>query len=74
MQFTCSLCDYYDRCGYASRVMIRTLFGFKGEAYWKDPDEFVPERFINDSNEIVTPEAFIPFGYGIRSSESKFIE
>ena len=37
---------------------------YSGEQYWKDPDVFNPERFINDQNEIVTPEAFIPFGYG----------
>ena len=37
---------------------------FKGEKYWTDPDLFNPDRFINDKNEIVTPEAFIPFGYG----------
>jgi hypothetical protein len=32
---------------------------YSGEQYWKDP-----ERFINDQNEIVTPEDFILFGHG----------
>ena len=40
------------------------LILFKGEKYWKDPDAFEPERFINQQNQIQTPEAFIPFGYG----------
>jgi cytochrome P450 len=43
-------------------------FFYLGEQYWKNPDEFNPERFINDQNEIITPEAFIPFGYGNKSS------
>ena len=35
-----------------------------GDQYWEDADDFNPDRFINDKNEIVTPEAFIPFGFG----------
>jgi hypothetical protein len=41
---------------------------YLGEQYWKNPDEFNPERFTNDQNEIITPEAFIPFGYGNKPS------
>ena len=31
--------------------------------YWKDPEEFIPERFLEDYNK----DAFIPFSYGPRS-------
>ena len=47
---------------------MNNVWLYLGEQYWKDPDEFNPDRFINDQNEIVTPEAFIPFGYGNDSS------
>jgi cytochrome P450 len=48
--------------------MKHFCFNFQGEKYWKDPDDFNPDRFINDNNEIQTPDAFIPFGYGKRFS------
>lgn len=32
------------------------------DKYWKNPKEFLPERFLNDADELVIPEYFIPFG------------
>lgn len=29
--------------------------------YWKDPDVFNPERFLNEEDKIVIPEYLIPF-------------
>lgn len=31
---------------------------------WGDPDDFRPERFINEEGSIVIPDRFIPFSYG----------
>ncbi len=36
----------------------------KGEQYWKDPEVFNPERFLDTSGNVQVPEAFIPFGVG----------
>ncbi|KAG0727780.1 Cytochrome P450 2L1 [Chionoecetes opilio] len=36
--------------------------------YWNEPEEFRPERFLNESGKLIIPkEAFIPFGTGKRS-------
>ncbi|XP_055995224.1 cytochrome P450 2U1-like [Ostrea edulis] len=34
--------------------------------YWVNPEEFHPERFLDESNSIIRHEAFIPFGLGKR--------
>ena len=31
---------------------------------WEDPDEFRPERFLNESHEVINADKIIPFGYG----------
>jgi cytochrome P450 len=31
---------------------------------WKDPEEFRPERFINDAGKFVRHESLIPFSVG----------
>ncbi|CAG8701172.1 11982_t:CDS:2 [Funneliformis caledonium] len=33
---------------------------------WKDPDQFIPERFLKGSDHEITKYSFIPFGGGIR--------
>ncbi|XP_045135811.1 cytochrome P450 2L1-like [Portunus trituberculatus] len=36
--------------------------------YWDEPEEFRPERFLNESGKLSVPkEAFLPFGIGKRS-------
>ena len=32
--------------------------------YWHDPEIFKPERFLNESGEVIKEERFIPFGVG----------
>lgn len=33
--------------------------------FWKNPNTFQPERFLNDSGKISIPDwNFLPFGYG----------
>nr|XP_002738775.1 PREDICTED: cytochrome P450 2U1-like [Saccoglossus kowalevskii] len=34
--------------------------------HWHNPDEFRPDRFLNDKGEIEKPETFIPFSTGAR--------
>jgi cytochrome P450 len=34
------------------------------EDEYEDPWAFKPERFLNDKNEVVLPDSFIPFGVG----------
>ena len=32
--------------------------------YWKDPDVFNPERFLDESGKVIKEERFVPFGIG----------
>ena len=32
--------------------------------YWEDPEEFRPERFLNEDGNIKRQESFIPFSFG----------
>lgn len=32
---------------------------------WENPNEFMPERFLNERREIVNTEKMFPFGQGI---------
>ena len=37
------------------------------ERYWDNPNDFIPERFLENGKYLTTrPTAFIPFGYGRR--------
>ncbi|XP_071975281.1 vitamin D 25-hydroxylase isoform X2 [Engystomops pustulosus] len=36
------------------------------EKYWKDPDIFYPERFLDSSGQFTKKEAFVPFSLGRR--------
>lgn len=33
-------------------------------AYWSDPHDFKPDRFIAEDGSIIKHEAFMPFQYG----------
>ena len=33
---------------------------------WKDPDQFIPERFLKESNNEIVKNSFVPFGGGVR--------
>jgi len=40
-------------------------------AVYKDPDSFIPERFLGDEGNILRREAFCPFSTGKRSCEKR---
>ena len=40
----------------------------KDPSIWEDPEEFIPERFLNaDGSDVIIPKHFIPFSLGPRS-------
>ncbi|NXL94119.1 CP2DK protein, partial [Alectura lathami] len=38
----------------------------KDEAFWKKPNQFYPEHFLDENGQFVRPEAFMPFSAGRR--------
>lgn len=48
-----------------STVLFNLYSVHMDEGYWGDPENFRPERFL-DNNELIQHEAFIPFGAGKR--------
>ena len=38
----------------------------KSSDCWEDPDQFIPERFLKESNNKIVKNSFIPFGGGVR--------
>ena len=58
--------------------MICNLYSiFMDKQHWGDPENFRPERFLNEKNDIVNAERVIPFGFGnictLRAGYSKII-
>ena len=48
--------------------MLLNVYGIHHSSkYWKNPEEFIPERFENEQNEKLDHYAWLSFGGGIRS-------
>ena len=47
-------------------VLVNVKAILRDPDFWTDPDDFRPERFLNESGQIIKPEPFIPFGIGKR--------
>lgn len=45
-------------------MLIVNFNGVLMDDSWNDPYNFRPERFLDNDNNIVTPEKFFPFGIG----------
>lgn len=44
-------------------VVLFNIYGMHmDEAYWEDPFKFMPERFLDDTGELILHDSFIPFG------------
>lgn len=49
-------------------IIIANLYSAHiDEKYWKDPEKFIPERFLNEDGSLRRRDAFIPFSAGIFS-------
>lgn len=51
---------------YNTTVLIGLRSVHMDKDYWKNPDEFYPERFLNENMEVINSERLIPFGLGRR--------
>ena len=50
-----------------NRFILKSINVFnvlEGEKYWKDPEKFDPDRFLDEVGHLKVPEAFIPFSIG----------
>lgn len=45
-------------------MLIVNFNGVLMDDSWNDPYNFRPERFLDNDNNVVTPEKFFPFGIG----------
>ncbi|XP_057651547.1 probable cytochrome P450 305a1 isoform X1 [Diorhabda carinulata] len=56
--------------GYRIPKDTTLLFSFysinNDESYWKDPEVFRPERFLDSEGRLSVPERFAPYGFGLR--------
>jgi len=43
------------------------------KAYWKDPEAFKPERFLDECEDKVKPKTFLPFGGTLRICPGRFM-
>ena len=60
-----SLVEFRDFDILRDTVLMANLHNVhNNEAYWGDPENFRPERFLDDDSKLIKPEAFIPFSTG----------
>jgi len=45
----------------------------KHTAYWKDPETFRPERFLDECTDEIKPKTFLPFGGTVRACPGKTV-
>ena len=46
-------------------VIVSNLWGIHNDpAVWSDPEQFKPERFLNDKGEFVSRDGYVPYGVG----------
>lgn len=51
-----------------SVVMVNLQSVFKDATIWGDPENFRPERHLNEEGKVIKNDAFIPFGLGNRTT------
>ena len=50
-----------------TRLVIPTYLIHRSPRYWKNPDEFLPERWLDDETPYSHPYAYLPFSAGPRN-------
>uniref|UniRef100_A0A6E8VP05 Cytochrome P450 n=1 Tax=Anopheles coluzzii TaxID=1518534 RepID=A0A6E8VP05_ANOCL len=48
-------------------IVTQNMISCRQEAYFRDPQLFLPERWMRESKEPVHPHLVLPFGHGMRS-------
>ncbi|OQV16083.1 putative Cytochrome P450 18a1 [Hypsibius exemplaris] len=49
-------------------LLISNLFAIHRDArYWKNPEKFDPNRFLNSEQKLIRPDGFVPFSIGKRT-------
>lgn len=49
-----------------STILISAYSVHHNSDYWKHPEIFNPERFLNEDGTVIKPQNFVPFGLGRR--------
>lgn len=47
-----------------SLILISPFITQRSDAFWENPEQFIPERFSKENKAKIPPHAFIPFGDG----------
>ncbi|XP_049314871.1 probable cytochrome P450 4d14 [Bactrocera dorsalis] len=50
-----------------TNVTVMIYHALRDPAYFKEPDQFIPERFYSDNNEKINTFAYVPFSAGPRN-------
>ena len=48
-------------------IVTQNMISCRQEAYFRDPQLFLPERWMRETKEPVHPHLVLPFGHGMRS-------
>uniref|UniRef100_A0A182NIJ1 Cytochrome P450 n=1 Tax=Anopheles dirus TaxID=7168 RepID=A0A182NIJ1_9DIPT len=48
-------------------IVTQNMISCRQEAFFREPDQFLPERWMRETKEQVHPHLVLPFGHGMRS-------
>ncbi len=55
-----------------TKFYINSVYIQRQKDYWKEPEKFIPDRFLNEESKIIK-NSFTPFGGGIRLCPGKLV-
>lgn len=64
MDDTCNVCKTYVYHLFQDTMLVVNYNRILMDESWDDPEDFRPERFLNNDGNIITPEKYFPFGIG----------
>jgi len=59
--YICKICVY---CLFQDTMLVINYNRLLMDESWKDPEDFRPERFLDNDGNIITPENYFPFSFG----------